>query len=149
MYSTINIDEVIDKLKTYFNIKCKFIDKIEFVLLHGSLAKRKFTPLSDIDLAIKPKIDSVDFTYNYVPEIVCDLSEILEVKEDLIDILVIHDDLPYELLFRIVTHGIPIYVENEENFKNFKLRVISLYLDFNIQLSKFNVIDKYLSKVLQ
>ena len=75
------------------------------------------------------------------------ISSKLKVPEDKVDIVILDDDTPYELRYKIFRDGILIFSRNENAFKRYRDKSISLYLDFKVFVDKLNLKKKYLEKL--
>ena len=132
--------EVLKRLKAFFDK----IEDLEFVVVYGSFARGDSTPTSDIDLALKFHTQT---NYSKVSNIIMDLAKNLQVVEDRIDILPLQEDLPIELLFKIVRDGVFV-TGNHESYKKFRDKTISMYLDFKLFKEKLKLQEKYLKTLI-
>jgi len=116
-------------------------ENIVFAILFGSYAKNLINIHSDIDLAIyfkeRPSFDELS-------ELISSIALALNVPEDKIDILILDDDVPYELRYKVFRDGIPILINDENEFKRYRDESISLYLDFKVFKQKFDLDRKYI-----
>ena len=69
------------------------------------------------------------------------------ILEDKVDLLVMGDDTPYELRFRIFRNGIIIIIKDKKLFRMYRSKSISLFLDFKIFEMKLRVKEKYIEKL--
>lgn len=128
--------EVLRRLNSFFDK----VEDLDFVVVYGSFARGDFTETSDIDLALKFHTQA---NYSKVSNLIMDLAKNLQVVEDRIDILILQEDLPIELLFKIVRDGLFV-TGNQESYKKFRDKTISLYLDFKLFKEKLKLGEKYL-----
>jgi len=112
--------EIIKKIKEYF----KNSDYL-FVLIFGSYAKNDFTNLSDIDIGIYFKDNP---NYKEIGYHSLKLEELLNKKIDLIALNDIYKKNPL-FSFEILKNHIPIIINNQEEFINFKTKCQLYYLD--------------------
>ena len=116
-------------------------EKIVFAILFGSYARGLINVHSDVDLAIyfkeRPSFDELS-------ELISSIALALNVPEDKIDILILDDDVPYELRYKVFRDGIPILINDENEFKRYRDKSISLYLDFKVFKQKFDLDRKYI-----
>ena len=119
--------EVVEKLKS-FDWEQR---GVEFAVLFGSTARGLAGPLSDVDIAVKGDVDVV--------ELVLDISSLLDLPEDRVDVVVVNEEMPYSLLRAIAVEGIPVYVKDREAWRDFVVKALSLYLDFRVFVSKYEI----------
>lgn len=131
--------EVLRRLKTFFDK----VQDLDFAVVYGSFARGDSTETSDIDLALKFHTQT---NHNKFSKIIMDLAKNLQIVEDRIDILPLKEDLPIELLFKIVKDGLFV-TGNPESYKKFRDKTISMYLDFKLFKEKLKLGEKYLKTI--
>ncbi|MGC9153540.1 MAG: nucleotidyltransferase domain-containing protein [Vulcanisaeta sp.] len=108
-------------------------DFIHFAVLYGSLVYGLFGPLSDVDVAVMFR-DGVNII-DVLPMLIGDLALALGFPEDRIDVAVLNDPLlPFEVRFRALTQGVPIYVGDRGVFVREVIRAVSIYGDYQVFL---------------
>ena len=126
-----NRDDLIKKLKDFFNKNADFYD-IDMAFLYGSWAKGFPKETSDVDIAVffYPEKDSEDEEFNRITDISLQLSEIIR-KE--INIILIRTDFRKPMLYyNAIVLGQPIYIKNTERYISLKNEVIYQMEDFSI-----------------
>ena len=126
-----NRDDLIKKLKDFFNKNADFYD-IYMAFLYGSWAKGFPKETSDVDIAVfsYPEKDSEDEEFNRITDISLQLSEIIK-KE--INIISIYTDFRKPMLYyNAIVLGQPIYIKNTERYISLKNEVIYQMEDFSI-----------------
>lgn len=126
-----NRDDLIKKLKDFFNKNADFYD-IDMAFLYGSWAKGFPKETSDVDIAVYfyPEKDSEDEEFNRITDISLQLSEIIR-KE--INIISIRTDFRKPMLYyNAIALGQPIYIKNTERYISLKNEVIYQMEDFSI-----------------
>ena len=126
-----NRDDLIKKLKDFFNKNADFYD-IDMAFLYGSWAKGFPKETSDVDIAVfsYPEKDSEDEEFNRITDISLQLSEIIK-KE--INIISIYTDFRKPMLYyNAIVLGQPIYIKNTERYISLKNEVIYQMEDFSI-----------------
>ena len=116
-------------------------EKIIFAILFGSYARGLMNIHSDLDLAVYFK---EELSFDELSELISSIASTLNIPEDKIDILILDDDVPYELRYRIFRDGIPILIKDEKAFKNYRDKSISLYLDFKVFKQKLGLDKRYI-----
>ncbi|WP_054842030.1 nucleotidyltransferase domain-containing protein [Vulcanisaeta distributa] len=108
-------------------------DFIRFAVLFGSLVYGVFGSLSDVDVAVLFR-DGVDII-DVLPMFISDLALALSLPEGRIDVAVLNDPLlPFEVRFKALTQGVPIYIGDRGIFIREVVRAISLYGDYQVFL---------------
>ena len=125
------MDSILEKLKTVLKRK-----GIKLAIPFGSRALKSGNLYSDFDIAILA--DDIDLEI-----LICDIAKALDVPEDLIDVILIHDDLPYELLFNIFRDGI-LLVGDYKLFEELSIRYAEKYWDFREFCRILKLNKKYL-----
>lgn len=114
---------------------------IVFAIIFGSYSKGFVNVHSDLDIAIyfgdKPSFDELS-------DLIYMLAKELSLPEDKIDILILDENVPYELRYKIFRDGIPAIIRDEKEFKNYRDKSISLYLDFKVFKQKLDLDRKYI-----
>lgn len=100
------------------DIICNLAKKygIKIVMVFGSVAKGKAREGSDIDLAI---LADKKFYEKYFSDFVYDLTEVENMEKKEIEVVPIGADNPL-LLYNIFNDGVPIYIENEEEYQRLR-----------------------------
>lgn len=91
---------------------------IEAVYLFGSYAKGNPTPMSDIDICVISRHISEE-----------EKRAILSNASRKVDI-VLFDDLPFGIRWRVLNEGKPLYVKEKKNIEYLKWRAFKDYMDF-------------------
>ena len=97
---------------------------VEAIVLFGSYARNRERPDSDIDIAIKPKNE---LSKKEQLELQNRIEEAIDMDIHLINLDAIEDDFKYDILIT----GKELYVEDEINFIEYKLRAFNEYLELN------------------
>ncbi|BDR93326.1 nucleotidyltransferase domain-containing protein [Vulcanisaeta souniana] len=108
-------------------------DFIQFAVLYGSLVYGVFGPLSDVDIAVlfRDDVNVIDV----LPMFISDLALALGVPEDGVDVAVLNDPLlPFEVRFRALAQGVPVYIGDRGVFIREVVRAVSLYGDYQVFL---------------
>ena len=118
-----NTKEIEDKIAKYFSIRAE----IKFAYLFGSQAKNEAGKLSDIDIAVylDGKLDEYK-RFDIRLGLIGKVGSLL--KTNKID-LVILNDIPLSLSYRVVRDGKIIYCRDELRRIRFEARIMSLYFD--------------------
>ena len=106
---------------------------VDLVFLHGSLAKDRLKPLSDIDIAIQFR--KPDYSFKEIGEIKEKLSELLG-RED-IDLAIMNRASPL-LCMQVLCNGKLLYSRSEKVLGAFRLRTIQRYLATKYLRTSFN-----------
>ena len=110
---------------------------VKLAVLYGSVAINRAGPLSDIDIAIIPS-DEIELEL-----LICDLAKALSVLEDKIDVIIIDDELPYELLYNIFSDGILI-LGDKALFEELKVKYAEKYWDLKEFIRIHKLYDAYI-----
>ena len=132
--------ELLRRLKFFFD----GVEDIDFVLVYGSTARGDSSVTSDIDLAVRFHTQP---DHDKVSSLIQDLAKNLQVVEDRIDILLLRDDLPVEILFKVIRDGVFV-TGNLKSYKKFRDKTISMYLDFKIFKEKLKLQENYLKTLI-
>lgn len=92
--------------------------KVIAVYLFGSLARGKITPLSDVDVC------AITLNANDIER-----GEIRSFASKKVDI-VLFDELPFAIQWRVLSEGKPLYVKNKRFIDNLYSRAFKNYIDF-------------------
>ena len=112
---------IIKEFKNYL----KQFEKIDFVLLFGSSLTDKFSPMSDVDVAIHTN-KLLDILI--LGKIISQLEKISGRKVDVIELNNLYKKNP-ALAFNIVSNSEVILINNFEKFVDFKKNTFLYYLD--------------------
>ncbi|MEM0278197.1 nucleotidyltransferase domain-containing protein [Pyrobaculum sp.] len=129
-------EAVASKLRSL--IEEKYGDCVVFAVLFGSVATGKAGPLSDVDVAVKIA-DNCD-PLAFIADFSVDASDVLGVNH--VDVLIISDDLPYELKYRALA-GRLIYAKDKGAYIDELVKAFSLWADFQIFLRKTGVRERF------
>ena len=107
-------------------IKRIILEKLEVsaIILFGSYARNKERPDSDIDIAIKPKVVLDKFELINLQN---ELEESVNIDIHLINLNTIEEDFRYDILIT----GKELYVENQVEFIEYKLKAFNDYLELS------------------
>lgn len=103
------MDGVVENLKKY--------PQITAIMLFGSHAKGKIKPLSDVDIAVILKDQSME-------------AEIASFSSNSFDIVPFHR-LPLYIKFEVLKHGKILFVGDTEHFSDVKKKVLNEYLEMS------------------
>lgn len=118
-----DIQEIEDKLSKYFSTR----NEIGFAYLFGSEAKNEAGKLSDIDIAVYLNERLSEYErFDIRLELIGEVGSLL--KTNRIDLLILND-VPLSLSFRIVRGGRIIYCRDELKRIRFEARIMSIYFD--------------------
>ncbi len=128
------IDRIKELLQSY--------DFIDFALLFGSYASKRYTALSDIDIAIylNRPISLIE-----QGDIISLLEERLENRVDLIILNGLERDNP-KMAFNIIDNHIVIFNRDEERYIDFKADTYKYYFDL---LPMYEMFDRSLKERLR
>jgi predicted nucleotidyltransferase len=110
-----------DRIKGYF----EKIGNIDFALIFGSYAMEKNHNKSDIDIAIHL---NRELTLLEIGTIVSELEEVLHVETDIIILNNLYKNRP-EFAYNIIRDSVPILVNSNELFIEFKKNSYLFYMD--------------------
>ena len=126
-------------------IELNLKDRILFVTVYGSRVRGKATKLSDLDVAIYPKTKNLDEKLLIAYEIPYLASKAFNLPDDKIDLLFLDEEIiPIELLYKAVVEGILVYCSEMDFYKNFRLKILSEYMDFQVFRNKLKLAEKFL-----
>lgn len=119
-----NIKEIKNKIATYFSTK----PEIKTGYIFGSIAKGGENKLSDIDIGILLDEEKLpkDAPCRYKAQVITELISIF--KTDKVD-LVILNECPLLLSFRVVHDGTILYSKDEKERIGFEVKIMSQYFD--------------------
>lgn len=111
---------------------------VELVFVHGSLAKDRLRPLSDIDVAVLFKEGR--YRFKPIAKIADRLSELLG-RED-IDLAVLNRASPV-LRMQVLVNGKIIFRRSQKVFKNFRFHTLRHYLSTQFLRARFRQYAKH------
>lgn len=114
---------------------------VEYVVLFGSAVKGGV--FHDIDLAVRFK----DYCFEKYVNLLCSLAAFIGVREDHIDLVVLDERTPVQLVLEIFEKGVVIYYRDWEWFVENSLRLINISSDFVRDLEKLAVIEAAVKEV--
>lgn len=119
-----NIKEIKEKVATYFSTK----PEIRVGYIFGSIAKGEENKLSDIDIGILVDEEKLpkDAPYRYKAQVITDLIGIF--KTEKVDLVILNEG-PLLLSFRVVHDGLILYSKDEKERIDFEVKVMSRYFD--------------------
>lgn len=117
-------DKIEDKFFEYFSSK----PEIKVGYIFGSRAKGEEGKISDIDIAILVDKESIpqDSFYGYKAKIITELIGIL--KTDKVDLVILNES-PLYLCFRVIRDGLVLYSSDEIRRIQFEAKIMSRYFD--------------------
>lgn len=127
MFQNLNIEDKLSSLNEFFAA----LPDVQTVYLFGSYGTEYQTPDSDIDFAI---LFSRDININEEAVLLNELSIVLDT--DRVDLLNLNK-APLRLQFAAIADGRIIHEKDYLTTCDYTERVISLYQDYSITLSKF------------
>jgi predicted nucleotidyltransferase len=107
----------------------KKIKKVVAIILFGSYAKKRATPISDVDICVVTKKANEKVKSN-----------IVALGNEKIQI-VLWDELHLPIKFRVLKEGKFLFVRDESSVSSLKAETISRFLDFK------PILDSYYKKV--
>ena len=116
----LNREEKLGKIKEIILEKVK----VSAIILFGSYARNKERSDSDIDIAIRPKIVLDKFELINLQN---ELEESVNIDIHLINLNTIEEDFRYDILMT----GKELYVENQVEFIEYKLKAFNEYLELS------------------
>lgn len=120
----IGIEKIKRKLSKYFTTR----PEIRVGYIFGSIAKGENSRLSDIDIAILLDDASLskDVAYRYKAKVISELMGM--VKTDKVDLVILNES-PLFLCFRVIHDGLVVYSKDEKKRIDFEVRIMSQYID--------------------
>lgn len=111
-------------------------DDIEFVLLFGSLASGRITPMSDIDVAVyfNGARNTLELADRQI-DITCTIMRLCKINR--VDVVILNAAHPF-LKFQVVKYGRLLYVNNEKAYYQFKAHAFGLYQDIKPMYALYN-----------
>ncbi|RLG46021.1 MAG: hypothetical protein DRO06_05100 [Thermoproteota archaeon] len=124
----------------------RYRGRVRAAFLFGSRVEGRSGPLSDYDFAILPApgLERGEARLDLISDLVCDLAAELGVREDLVDVVFLTDELPEELIYRAVLRGIVLYAESPEVLTSLRERALR-YLDFKAHAEKLRLRERALA----
>jgi len=117
---------------------CKFKPQIKLVYIFGSQANGETGPLSDYDFAFYVGIKDSGKIFDLHIKLINDLSDVIKVDSEKIDIVMINTTKSPELLYNIIKGGKLIF-EREPFRVLVEPKILSGYFDFRQMLLKYNL----------
>jgi predicted nucleotidyltransferase len=114
---------------------------VALAYLFGSAARGKMGPLSDVDIAVlfSKKVKEEEY-FDKQLKLALEIDEALKIYKTEVICL---NEAPPLLKHRAVFFGIPIFVSNQKLRRDFELRVLQEYEDFNYHLeTTFKIMRK-------
>jgi len=108
---------------------------VEYVVLFGSAVESEL--FHDIDLAVRFR----DYCFGKYVDLLCSLAAFMGVREDHIDLVVLDERTPAQLVLEIFEKGVVVYYRDWEWFIEDSLRLINISSDFVRDLEKLNVVE--------
>jgi predicted nucleotidyltransferase len=131
--------------RTCFNdqpIKDFFVQQvdIDFVLIFGSTALRRDTPLSDIDIAVcfKREDDVLRLGERQI-DITCEMMRICKINQ--VDVVVLNWANPF-LRYQVIKYGRLIYAKDVNVFYKFKAASLGRYQDIKPMYELYDRVAK-------
>ncbi len=118
------IKEIRDKVAEYFSTR----PEIKVGYIFGSRAKGEENKLSDIDIAILVDEETVpkDLPFGYKANIITELMELLKTQK--VDLVILNES-PLFLCFRVIHDGLILYSNDEKKRVDFEVQVMNQYFD--------------------
>ncbi len=124
----------------------KLAGRLKLAVLFSSQAAGKAGSLSDFDLGVVPE-DGEDLL-DLISDVAAEAARELKVAEDKVDIAILDPaKTPYELVYRALAEGIPLYCSSRELLLEAMMRAWSLQVDFSIYLRKHRLVESYINRV--
>lgn len=125
-----NADDIIDKLRTYFQAQAELHD-VETAFLYGSWAAGRPREESDVDVAVLFLTGSGrEKIFDRITVISLDLTRLLK-KE--VNVLALDAELSRPMLhYNAIIQGIPVYMRDFSRYVDLKLRALFQAEDFGI-----------------
>lgn len=119
-----SIKEIKDRVTKYFFTR----PEIEVGYIFGSKAKGQENKLSDIDIAILIDEEKAprSLPYGYKANILTVLMKVLETEK--LDLVILNES-PLFLCFRVIHDGLILYSKDEIKRIQFEVKIMSRYLD--------------------
>lgn len=113
-------------------------DDIEFVLLFGSLALGRATPMSDIDIAVyfRDGNDPLELADRQI-DITCAVMKFCKINR--VDVVVLNLANPF-LRFQVMKYGRLLYARDEKIFYRFKANSFGIYQDIKPMYRLYEII---------
>jgi len=119
-----SVKEIKDKLAKYFSTR----PEIKVGYIFGSKAKGEENRLSDIDVAILIDEEKAakNLSYRYKAKVLTELMGILRTQK--VDLVILNES-PLFLCFRVIRDGLILYSKDEIKRIRFEVKIMSRYLD--------------------
>ena len=119
-----SIKEIKDKLAKYFSTR----PEVKVGYIFGSKAKGEENRLSDIDVAIliDEEKTAKNLSYRYKAKVLTELMGILRTQK--VDLVILNES-PLFLCFRVIRDGLILYSKDEIKRIQFEVKIMSQYLD--------------------
>ncbi len=134
--------DLVDRLRGEMR---KLKGRARVVMLFGSIAKGRVTPLSDVDIAVLPT-EGIDELL-LVADLLDIITKALRVSEDKVDVLLLSRITSMPLLYEAVVKGILLYADDMKDYVDYRDRILSLYLDYRVFQRKLDLVRGYLRAV--
>ncbi len=134
--------DLVDRLRGEMR---KLKGRARVVMLFGSIAKGRVTPLSDVDIAVLPA-EGIDELL-LVADLLNIITKALRVSEDKVDVLLLSRITSMPLLYEAVVKGILLYADDMKDYVDYRDRILSLYLDYRVFQRKLDLVRGYLRAV--
>jgi len=121
-----------DKLIRAYVNKLKDLPFTRGVILFGSYAKERETPLSDIDICV---LDDIGYPKE-------ERRKVFELSTDLVE-LSLFSELPLPIKFEVIK-GEPLWLKSKDEFRALRERITLEYLEMEYLWDEFLVIGKWL-----
>jgi hypothetical protein len=116
---------------------CQSKPQIKLAYIFGSQANGETGPLSDYDFAFYVGIKDTSKIFNLQIKLINDLSDVIKVDSEKIDIVMLNTTKRPELLYNIIKEGKLIF-EREPYRVLVEPKILMNYFDFHQMLLKYN-----------
>jgi hypothetical protein len=119
-----NMKEIENNVGKYFSTR----PEINVGYLFGSTAKGEESKLSDIDIAILVDEEKLpkELSYRYKANVITELMKVLRTEK--VDLVILNES-PLFLCFRVIHDGVILYSDNEKKRIDFEVKIMRRYLD--------------------
>lgn len=128
------VKDKIKKIVAY----CKSKPEIKLAYVFGSQANGETGPLSDYDFAFYVGLKDAKKVFDLQIKLINDLSDVIKIDSEKIDIVMINTTEKPELLYDIIKEGKLIF-EREPYRVLIEPKIMSQYFDFRQMLLKYNL----------
>ena len=90
-----------------------------------------------------------EYSFESYVDLLCNLASFLRVREDHLDIVVLNERTPAQLVLEIFKNGVLIYCEDRDFYIEDSLRLINISNDFLRDLKKLKVLETAIKKVME